>query len=79
MHKGNGYGKSTTVSRILCEYEFGPVTDKVWVAMHSCNNPRCVNPSHLSWGTQSRNIKQAYKDGNRKTIPEYVKLKQERT
>lgn len=25
-------------------------------AMHSCDNPPCCNPLHLSWGTRQRNI-----------------------
>jgi DNA-binding transcriptional regulator YdaS (Cro superfamily) len=25
------------------------------VAMHSCDNPRCNNPAHLSWGTSAEN------------------------
>lgn len=33
------------------------------MALHSCDNPRCVNPNHLSLGTNSENIKQAFDRG----------------
>ena len=34
--------------------------------LHSCDNPPCVNPDHLSLGTQSRNILDAYGRGRMK-------------
>ena len=33
------------------------------VAMHSCDNPPCCNPAHLSWGTRQKNTKDAYDRG----------------
>lgn len=33
------------------------------VVMHSCDNPRCVNPNHLSVGTQSQNMLDALAKG----------------
>jgi hypothetical protein len=34
------------------------------VVMHSCNNKGCVNPAHLSVGTQKENIQAAIADGS---------------
>lgn len=47
------------------------------VIKHSCNNKICVNPKHLVSGTQSENVKEAYRDGlqinpNRKQSKESV-------
>lgn len=33
------------------------------VVRHSCDNPRCINPDHLSLGTQSDNIQDAVRRG----------------
>lgn len=33
------------------------------VVMHTCDNPPCVNPSHLSVGTQLENIRDARDKG----------------
>jgi len=34
-------------------------------ALHACDNPSCVRPSHLSEGTRERNMKEAYDRGRR--------------
>lgn len=34
--------------------------------LHSCDRRECVNPLHLSWGTPSKNLTEAYARGRRK-------------
>lgn len=41
----------------------GMVVPAGYVVMHSCDNPACINPEHLSVGTQSDNIKDCVDKG----------------
>lgn len=35
------------------------------IVLHSCDNPRCVNPAHLTIGTNTQNQREAYARGLR--------------
>ena len=46
--------KHVRAHRLSYELTHGPV-DSILVIMHACDNEACVNPSHLSVGTQTDN------------------------
>lgn len=48
--------------RLSYRIHHGPIPDGLLV-LHSCNNKLCVNPAHLSAGSHSDNIRQAWRDG----------------
>lgn len=58
-HSGYGMiGKKRVTHLIL-----GDKPDGAEVVMHSCDNPPCINPNHLKWGTISENIKEMWDKG----------------
>lgn len=64
--KGKVYNMAAHRASVSAFHQNKRITPKT-VVMHRCNNSLCVNPAHLTGGTQSRNVKQCVKDGRHKT------------
>lgn len=84
-----GYGRLGRIyaHRLSFELRYGPILDDDHV-LHQCDNPPCVNPSHLRRGTASENIREAYErsrklavrgDGNPRTKLTDEQVRQIRT
>lgn len=57
-----GYGQVVYGTQILyahramCERAYGPAPTTAHESAHSCGNPPCINPRHLSWKTHAGNM-----------------------
>lgn len=59
---GGAKGPMLKASRVSWEIHFGPIPSGLSV-LHTCDNPSCVNPSHLFLGTQKDNRQDATRKG----------------
>ena len=50
-------GKLHRAHRMVYRFGVGNIPDGMHV-LHSCDNPKCCNPEHLSLGTHAENMKQ---------------------
>lgn len=61
-NNGRGYGKFRIGKLLIYAHRFsyekfnGPIPKGKFV-LHKCDNPTCVNPSHLEVGTQKKNMR----------------------
>lgn len=60
IHKPTGYGIFWDGSKYVRSHRYRFIADHGYepeVVLHLCDNPSCVNPAHLTGGTQLDNIR----------------------
>lgn len=61
-------GKMVLAHRLAWKIDQNKKVPKGYHVLHSCDNPKCVNPNHLFLGTHTDNMKDMAKKGRRKNI-----------
>lgn len=59
------------VHRFMAEHAHGPIPYGA-VVRHACDNRRCCNPAHLSYGSQSENMQDAVRRGRHQRGVDHV-------
>jgi hypothetical protein len=65
---GGRAGGNVYAHRFSFELHVGPIPQGLWI-LHSCDNPPCVNPAHLSLGSSSVNQLERTARGRRPAPP----------
>lgn len=72
-HVAIGEGQTAKPTTIILELLGFPRPSDSHSALHSCDNPLCVNPNHIRWGTAKENAGDMYERG-RHSSQRYQKL-----
>ena len=77
-NRGNGYGairinkKTYNTHRISWIIHFGQIPNHLCV-LHTCDNRKCIKPTHLWLGTKTDNNRDMFKKGRNHNLRNYLK------
>ena len=66
---GHLNGLPTSAIRVMMVMKTGEPPDDDLLVLHACDNPICVNPAHLRWGTAQDNVDDMIRRGRHPRLP----------